>query len=98
MCENDVKGVERTLTVLIVTHVTQVKRVESVVCGSYTNAYIVRSCEPLDVPIRTIQHIMLGCQLTHTLLNLIAGTWPGSDQLRSCTPGVPHAQSARRLV
>ena len=36
MCENDVKGVERTLTVLIVTHVTQV---ESGVCGSYTTPY-----------------------------------------------------------
>ena len=34
MCENDVEGVERTLTVLIVTHVTQVERVESGVCGS----------------------------------------------------------------
>ena len=39
MCENDVKGVERTLTVLIVTHVTQVERVESGVCGSYTTPY-----------------------------------------------------------
>ena len=38
---------------------------------------------------------MLGCQLTHTLLNLIAHTWPESDQLRSCTPCVPHAQSQR---
>ena len=38
---------------------------------------------------------MLGYQLTHTLLNLIAHTWPGSDQLGSCTPGVPHAQSSR---
>ena len=39
MCENDVKGVERTLTVLIVTHVTQVERVKSGVCGSYTTPY-----------------------------------------------------------
>ena len=39
MCENDVEGVERTLTVLIVTHVTQVERVESGVCGSYTKPY-----------------------------------------------------------
>ena len=39
MCENDVEGVERTLTVLIVTHVTQVERVESGVCGSYTTPY-----------------------------------------------------------
>ena len=39
MCENDVKGVKRTLTVLIVTHVTQVERVESGVCGSYTTPY-----------------------------------------------------------
>ena len=37
MCENDVEGVERTLTVLIVTHVTQVERVESGVCGSLHN-------------------------------------------------------------
>ena len=40
---------------------------------------------------------MLGCKLTHTLLNLIARTWPRSDQLRSCTPCVPHAQSSKRL-
>ena len=40
MCENDVEGVERTLTVLIVTHVTQVERVESGVCGSYTTPYV----------------------------------------------------------
>ena len=39
MCENDVERVERTLTVLIVTHVTQVERVESGVCGSYTTPY-----------------------------------------------------------
>ena len=39
MCENIVEGVERTLTVLIVTHVTQVERVESGVCGSYTTPY-----------------------------------------------------------
>ena len=39
MCENDVEGVKRTLTVLIVTPVTQVKRVESGVCGSYTTPY-----------------------------------------------------------
>ena len=39
MCENDVEGVERTLTVLIVTHVAQVERVESGVCGSYTTPY-----------------------------------------------------------
>ena len=39
MCENDVEGVERTSTVLIVTHVTQVKRVKSGVCGSYTTPY-----------------------------------------------------------
>ena len=36
MCENVVEGVERTLTVLIV---TQVERVESGVCGSYTTPY-----------------------------------------------------------
>ena len=36
MCENDVEGVKRTLTVLIV---TQVERVESGVCGSYTTPY-----------------------------------------------------------
>ena len=63
-----------------------------------SDAYIVRSCEPLDVPIQSIQYQMLGCQLTHTLLNLIARTWPRSDQLGSCTPCVPHAQSLRRLV
>ena len=39
MCENDVKGVERSLNVLIVTHVTQVERVKSGVCGSYTTPY-----------------------------------------------------------
>ena len=42
MCENDVEGVKRTLTVFIVTHVThvtQVERVESGVCGSYTTPY-----------------------------------------------------------
>ena len=39
MCENDVEGVERTLIILFVTHVTQVKRVESGVCGSYTTPY-----------------------------------------------------------
>ena len=37
MCENDVEGVKRT--VLIVTHVTQVERVKSGVCGSYTTPY-----------------------------------------------------------
>ena len=35
MCENDVEGSKEALTVLIVTHVTQVKRVESGVCGFY---------------------------------------------------------------
>ena len=38
MCENDVEGVERTLTVLIVTHVAHVERVErslnSLICYS----------------------------------------------------------------
>ena len=63
-----------------------------------SNAYIVCSCEPLDVPIQSIQHQMLGCQLTHTLLNLIAHTWSRSDQLESCTPCVPPAQSSSRLV
>ena len=33
------KGSKETLIVLIVTHVTQVKRVESGVCGSYTTPY-----------------------------------------------------------
>ena len=40
MCENDVKGVERSLNSLIVTHVTQVERVESGVCGFYTTLHI----------------------------------------------------------
>ena len=39
MCENDVEGVERSLNSLIITHVTQVERVESGVCGSYTTPY-----------------------------------------------------------
>ena len=33
------KGSKEALTVLIVTHVTQVKRVESGVCGSDTTPY-----------------------------------------------------------
>ena len=33
------KGSKEALTVLIITHVTQVKRVESGVCGSYTTPY-----------------------------------------------------------
>ena len=33
------KGSKEPLTVLIVTHVTQVERVESGVCGSYTTPY-----------------------------------------------------------
>ena len=33
------KGSKEALTVLIVTHVTQVKRVESGVCCSYTTLY-----------------------------------------------------------
>ena len=33
------KGSKEALTVLIVTHVTQVERVESGVCGSYTTPY-----------------------------------------------------------
>ena len=33
------KGLKEALTVLIVTHVTQVERVESGVCGSYTIPY-----------------------------------------------------------
>ena len=33
------KGLKETLTVLIVTHVTHVKRVESSVCGFYTTLY-----------------------------------------------------------
>ena len=37
ICKNDVKGVE--ITVLIVTHVTEVKRVESGVCGFYATLY-----------------------------------------------------------
>ena len=36
MCENDVK---EALTVLIVTHVAQVERVESGVCSFYTTLY-----------------------------------------------------------
>ena len=61
-----------------------------------SDAYIVRSCEPLDVPIQSIQHQMLGCQLTHNVLNLTAHTWPRSDQLGSCNPCVPHAQSLKK--
>ena len=33
------KGSKEALTVLIVTHVTQVERVESGICGSYTTLY-----------------------------------------------------------
>ena len=33
------KGSKEVLTVLIITHVTQVERVESGVCGSYTTPY-----------------------------------------------------------
>ena len=33
------KGLKEALTVLIVIHVTQVKRVKSGVCGSYTTLY-----------------------------------------------------------
>ena len=33
------KGSKEALTVLIITHVTQVERVESGVCGSYTTPY-----------------------------------------------------------
>ena len=33
------KGSKEALIVLIVTHVTQVERVESGVCGSYTTPY-----------------------------------------------------------
>ena len=33
------KGSKEALTVLIITHFTQVERVESGVCGSYTTPY-----------------------------------------------------------
>ena len=33
------KGLKEALTVLIVTHVTHVKRVESGICGFYTTLY-----------------------------------------------------------
>ena len=33
------KGLKEALTVLVVTHVTQVERVESSVCGFYTTLY-----------------------------------------------------------
>ena len=39
MCENDVEGFKEALTVLIVTHVTQVERVESGVCGFYATLH-----------------------------------------------------------
>ena len=39
MCENDVEGVERSLTSLIVTHVTQLQRVESDVCSFYATLH-----------------------------------------------------------
>ena len=39
MCEMMSKGSKEALTVLIVTHVTHVKRVESGVCGFYSTLY-----------------------------------------------------------
>ena len=39
MCEMMSKGSKEALTVLIITHVTHVKRVESSVCGFYTTLY-----------------------------------------------------------
>ena len=39
MCENDVEGSKEALTVLIVTHVTQVERVKSGVCSFYTTLH-----------------------------------------------------------
>ena len=33
------KGSKEALTVLIITHVTQVERVKSGICGSYTTPY-----------------------------------------------------------
>ena len=39
MCEMMPKGSKETLTVLIITHVTHVKRVKSGVCGFYATLY-----------------------------------------------------------
>ena len=39
MCEMMLKGLKEALTVLIVTHVTHVERVESGVCHFYTTLY-----------------------------------------------------------
>ena len=39
MCESDVEGVETSLNSFNVTHVTQVERVESGVCGFYATLY-----------------------------------------------------------
>ena len=36
----------------------------------------VGSHEQVDLPIHRLQHQMLGCQLSHTCLSLIAHTWP----------------------
>ena len=41
MCEMMLKGLKEALTVLILTHVTRVERVESGVCGFYATLYTV---------------------------------------------------------
>ena len=58
----------------------------------------VGSHEQVDLPIHRLQLWILGCQLTHTHLSLIACTWPWFDPSRSCTPCEPPAQSSSRLV
>ena len=51
------------------------------VAGSVSHK--VGSHEQVDLPIHRFQLWMLGCQLTHTRLSLIARTWPIFDQSRS---------------
>ena len=58
----------------------------------------VGSHEQVNVPINRLQHQMLGCQVTHTCLSLIACIWPKFDQSRSCNPCEPSAQLTNKIV
>ena len=59
---------------------------------------IVGSHEQVDLSICRLQLCMLGCQLTHTCLSLIAYIWPKFYQSRSCTPSEPPTQLTNKLV
>ena len=56
------KGLKEPFTVLIVTHVTQVERVESGVYGSYTTLMLLKSKESKVVFVALTQHLMQRCE------------------------------------